>query len=114
MYTQVDKIRITRFLGGIGKRIERFIEDQREIDKILRLINRKTRKCSPFIDSPQLARFRIELYEGEELLTRIVVAGNFFHRDTGWYSMRNSLLQEELMNYTEGVLPTELGSCSFK
>jgi len=84
---KVDKILI--WMPHIG---ETTIEDPTEIKKIVRLVQRKAERYKYFIDSPQLTpRFRIQLYNGKELLERIAVTGDFLKfilRNDKWYLMR--------------------------
>ena len=108
---QANRIRITTFVEG--KYGDKFIDARAEIEKIVRLVRGKAEEFPYFVDSPELAMFRIEFYSDEQLLERIGVTGDFIHRDNEWYLMRDSSLTEELNRYTGDVHFSQMPSCTF-
>ena len=115
IHTQINKIRIGTFsIEGIGGK---WIEDPTKIKRLVELIEQmeqKAEECPYFVDSPELARFRIEFYKDKEHdpFYTITVAGPFIRRDDEWYWIGHSSLQEELVKCTKDIAPTKIG-CTF-
>lgn len=110
--SQVDRIRISRCVAG--SHADSSVDDPQEIEKIIKLVKGKTKRYRYFIDSPQLAtRFRVEFYNGQNLVERISLTEDFLRRDGKWYHMANSSLKEELVRQTESALVAKIGVCTF-
>lgn len=86
---------------------EKQIKNPEEIVKIVDLIEKvkKSAKiCPHFVESPMLRTFRVELYQDEVLILRIVIAGNFITLYGGWHFMKDLSFKKELMRCTRDVL----------
>jgi len=106
----VDRIRISRCISG--EHVDSFVDDPKEIDRIIRLIGGKSEKVQFFIDSEQLVpAFRIELYNGQGLVERMSLIGEYLRRKSKWHRMADSSLKDELIRQTQNALEAKIGPC---